>query len=792
MFPRYCTLSLMLLATACQRHTVPTASLTPALPAPPVEAGVSQQLAEARKQVLSHVAYTLSLAVPLQKTQPISAEEVVTFSLRDNRQPLQLDFKATPGHLLRVVVNGQPVAIDYRNEHLVLPASALRLGHNEVKISFTAGDQSLNRNDDYLYTLLVPDRARTVFPVFDQPDLKASFTLSLQVPRPWQAVANGLLTDSTAASLDGRVPGFKVYQFAPSDTISTYLFSFAAGKFRQLTQGVDGRTMRFLHRETDSTKLRLSVPTIFAQHGRALSFLQEYTGIPYPFQKFDFTAIPDFQYGGMEHVGAIDYKASTLFLDQGATRDQELARRNLLNHETAHMWFGDLVTMRWFNDVWMKEVFANFMADKLSGGDEQGDDQQLKFLTDHYPLAYAVDRTQGANAIRQPLANLQDAGSLYGNIIYHKAPIMMRQLEALMGEENFQAGVREYLKKYAHGNATWPDLIAILDTHTPADLVAWNQVWVNQPGRPMIDFELLSPNNQPHQLLIRQHAEDGSDRLWPQQFDVTIVYPSGPVVVPVAISGREVHVPVPPAQETPLTILFNTQGRGYGVFPVTPQLADRLATLPGPVARASAYIALYENMLNERGLAPRPLLDRLLAQTAHENKDLNIKLLTGYISDIYWKFLPPAERIELAPALENALWQAMRQQPRPGEQKLYFKAYQSIALTPAAQARLYAIWHTQRPPAQIKLTEDDYTSLALALAVRDYPAPQPLLPQQLARIKNMDRRQRLEFLMPALSPDGAVRDQFFTSLKDEKNREKEAWVATALGYLHHPLRQATS
>ena len=115
-----------------------------------------------------------------------------------------------------------------------------------------------------------------------------------------------------------------------------------------------------------------------------------------------------------------------------------------------------------------------------------------------------------------------------------------------------------------------------------------------------------------------------------------------------------------------------------------------------------------------------------------------------------------------------------------------------MALTPAAQARLYKIWQTQQPPAQVKLTEDDYTSLALALAVRDYPAPQPILAQELARIKNVDRRQRLEFLTPALSPEVAVRDQFFAALKQEKNREKEAWVATALGYLHHPLRQATS
>ena len=172
----------------------------------------------------------------------------------------------------------------------------------------------------------------------------------------------------------------------------------------------------------------------------------------------------------MEHVGAIDYKASTLFLDEGATQDQTLARASLVAHETAHMWFGDLVTMQWFDDVWMKEVFANFMADKIT----QVSGQKTQITTsssslDHYPAAYGIDRTAGANPIRQPLANLQNAGSLYGNIIYHKAPIMMRQLERLMGLDAFQQGLQEYLKTYAHGNATWPDLIKILDARTPAD-----------------------------------------------------------------------------------------------------------------------------------------------------------------------------------------------------------------------------------------------------------------------------------------------------------------------------------
>ncbi len=188
----------------------------------------------------------------------------------------------------------------------------------------------------------------------------------------------------------------------------------------------------------------------------------------------------------MEHPGAIFYNASGLLLDESATQKQLLGRASLISHETAHMWFGDLVTMKWFNDVWMKEVFANVMAAKIVNPSFPTVNHDLRFLFSYYPAAYDVDRTDGANPIRQPLANLNEAGSLYGAIIYQKAPIVMRQLELLLGEESFRDGLREYLKAHAFGNATWNDLITILDARTDADLVAWSRAWVEERGRPRI------------------------------------------------------------------------------------------------------------------------------------------------------------------------------------------------------------------------------------------------------------------------------------------------------------------
>ena len=146
------------------------------------------------------------------------------------------------------------------------------------------------------------------------------------------------------------------------------------------------------------------------------------------------------------------YRESSLFLDDNATQNQKLNRSRLIAHETAHMWFGDLVTMKWFDDVWLKEVFANFLADKVTSQSFPDVNHYLNFMTDHYERAYSVDRTLGSTPIKQPLDNLKNAGTLYGRIIYDKAPIMMRQLEALVGEESFRKGMQNYIKTYANGN----------------------------------------------------------------------------------------------------------------------------------------------------------------------------------------------------------------------------------------------------------------------------------------------------------------------------------------------------
>lgn len=753
-------------------------------------AGVSWTLASERARIISDVRYAMQFTIPDSLGERISGRATIRFRLKDADRSLVLDFQQPDESVMAVRVKDSEVAYELMNGHIVVPASHLEVGENAVEIEFLAGDASLNRNREFLYTLFVPDRARFAFPCFDQPNLKARYSLTLDVPASWQAVANSaVLSHETTADR-------AVFRFAETEPLSTYVFAFAAGEFEVVEAERAGRVMRMYHRETDSTSVARNTAAIFDLHAGALDWLEAYTAIEYPFGKFDFVLIPSFQYGGMEHAGAIFYRASRLLLDESATQNEELGRASLIAHETSHMWFGDLVTMDWFNDVWTKEVFANFMAAKIVNPAFPDIDHQLRFLLAHYPAAYEVDRTVGTNPIRQELDNLNEAGSLYGAIIYQKAPIVMRQLEGLMGEERLRDGVREYLRAFQFANATWPDLIEILDKLSEEDLSSWSQVWVDEPGRPTLTPRLaLDEGGKVASLTLEQSDPRGRERLWNQRLVVLLVYPDTQWSFPVQLKDRRLEVADAAGLPAPNLVLPDGRGFGYGLFALDPASLDYLLehtpSLPLTLTRGIAWLSLWEAMLEGR-VPAAGIVELARNALGSETNELLIQRILAYLESAYWRFLPEAERQRRAPEVESLLWTLLEEAPTATLKASYFNAYRSLALTEAAEQRLERIWRQELELGGLPLSERDHTRLALDLALREVAGWEAVLDEQERRIENPDRKERFIFVRPALSADPAVRDRFFESLKQPGMREHEPWVLEALRYLHHPLRAAYS
>ena len=724
----------ILLATACTSPASEAARYAD-------EEGVSLQLAQLRHRTISDLRYELTFHIPAEKDSAILGEEILRFHL-DSLYDIPLDFM---------------------DGHLILPADTLKLGENEIHLTFTAGNQSLNRRDDYLYTLFVPARAHTAFPCFDQPNMKGRFKLTLDVPADWKAVSNTYSQQEDYLAAEAIVDttneaSHKMIHFAETEPLSTYLFAFATGHFeyQTYTDEKNGRTIGAFYRETDLNRLA-QLPDIFKEVCFALDWLEYYTSIKYPFAKYDLVILPGFQFGGMEHTGATFYNDNTLFLSAHPTLNEILSRSQLITHETSHMWFGDLVTMDWFNDVWTKEVFANYFAAAITEPMYPTIDHNLNWLSTFQTSALSEDRTDGRTSIQQTLDNLNNAGLIYNNIIYCKAPIVMRKMVEIMGKDNFQRGIRKYLKKYSYANATWDDLIEILDAETSADLAAFSEAWVKQKGMPVITYN-NDGTYQPTDII------DGTPTgKWQQQWKDSIT-PDG-------------------------QILPNIDGRGYGLFTFADKkqlkgLLNIWQSTQG-VTRQSLLMTLNENYLAGK-LSHIEWFNTLLEGLKKETDVQTASTLTRYMSEpllqLYYASDP-----QLADLESQLLYQATSHQLNAVRTQLW-RLLASRATSEKVVDALYAEWNAATNPL---LSINDWMTFAYELSVRRPAQSEHILNRQRERLDNPDRQRQFAFIRQSVVADDSLRDKFFEQLiTDSETRRTEPWARSALYYLNHPCRQS--
>lgn len=748
-----------------------------------VEPGMSRELARQRKATVSDVIYNLSVGIDSVTTVNPDGTIEIKFTYKPDHRPLQLDFAGE--NVKKLTVNGHVVATPvWHDGHIVIDNDLLVAGDNTVSVSFTSAGRALNRNPGYMYTLFVPNRAHSVFPCFDQPDMKASYNLTLTVPGRWKAVSNS----PVMSSVENEDSGLRTIRFGATEPLSTYLFAFAAGEFEYRQHTRDGRTIGAYYRETDPYRLA-QLDEIFSQVESSLKQLEDYTGIPYPFAKYDLVILPGFQFGGMEHTGATFYNDNTLFLGKSATAANHLSRAKLIAHETSHMWFGDYVTMEWFDDVWTKEVFANFFAARLTRELLPEFDHDLEWLRVYMTAALAQDRSDGSTPIRQELDNLKNAGLIYNNIIYNKSPLMMGKLAELTGEESFRAGIRKYLADHAYGNATWDDLVDALASFTDADIERFSRAWVYEEGMPEIRFKV-----DDNRLIVTQIDPRGRGIVWPQTFDVVLSDGKNAGTVTVTFDGSTDRVEVPTGFESvPELIIPAADGRAYGLLVTDAGNLSRVmedALTPDgivaglrPVGRMATLMMLNENYL-AGNIATPDWLDYLIRSIEKTDDSQMLSSLTGYASSALIDLTP-----EDAAMFEARLFDLADNHQSKQAKTLVLKKLLSSARSPQSIGRLYDLWKKGESPL---LGKDDFSDMALQLAVALPQNADSIIAVQRARIGTGDRLRRFDFVSRAAVSDTVVLDSLFESLYDPANRLVEPWTLSLLSLLNHPSRHDRS
>jgi aminopeptidase N len=730
------------------------------------EKGVTLALAEQRVKQIHGVEYDLAFQISASSDSLSRGRVTVTFRL-DQPQEVVLDFY-NAAHVEQVSLPCQLV-----NEHIVLPASSTKAGENRVTIDFRVEPRLLNYRGELVYTLSVPDKARRLFPCFDQPDMKSIYRLTLTLPAGWKAISNG----KSLAAEDGETS--TTIRFAPTEPLSTYLFAFAAGKFSQRSMTQKGRTITLYHCETDPARVA-QCDDILKEVFASLDWLEEYTAIPYPFAKYELALIPGFQFGGMEHTGATLYNDQMLFLLPQATLNERLARTALIAHETAHMWFGDYVTMRWFGEVWTKEVFANYYAACMSEPLYPDVDHRLRFMLSYAPTAYAEDRTEGANPIQQLLPNLQDAGLIYGNIIYDKSPMMMRQLVAKIGSTTFREGIRSYLKRYAFGNATWEDLIEILDDLSPEDLKAWSHSWVNEAGMPVYRI-----SRKGQKLVIRQ-----PEVVRPQK--ITFLIDGEMMVADCSSAVTTLRIPAGAK-----TILPNVDGMAYGYFAMEGGLQQASIDAVRPdstktqsrfkvdaLVRGALLINLHEAMW--RGDLSASDFSQLLTTYLPAESDPQLySLAAGYLRVAHNRYAEGANE-----PLEEMLTQLLLNDSVPSRKVVALRALADVMESPKAIDTLYGLWSGATVVPNFTLSDVDAMNLSYQLAIRLPEKADEIVKTQHDRLTNDYFRRQYEFVSPAVSPRQEERDALFERLLQPEGRSVEPWALSALSFLNHRYRRS--
>jgi aminopeptidase N len=763
--------------------------------AAPTEPGVSHALAITRASRLSDLHYRLSFTLKEHESTVVGTEDL-TFESKSGGD-LPIDYRE--GTLQSAMLNGQTIPTVLENGHLNLPAVA---GRNTLHLTFTshaaAAGKAITRYEDrddgseYFYTLFVPMDASMAFPCFDQPDLKARFTLDVERPVGWTVIGNTapLLATGTHS------------KFAETRPISTYLFAFAAGPFAAVRSRNSAEPTVYA-RKSQLVRAQQEAPQVQQMAARGITYLSTYFAQPFPFPKYDLVLIPGFPFGGMEHAGATFLNEDGVLFRSTPTASDYFRRNILVLHETCHQWFGDLVTMRWFDDLWLKEGFAQYMAYKALARLEPTSNPWKHFYEDIKPLAYGIDDTQGTTPIFQNIANLKDAKSAYGAIVYQKAPAILKQLEFRIGSDNFREGLRYYLKHNAYGNAEWSDLIAAFKIaggngagtslaagRPPAqDIDAWADAWIKHRGMPQIDVAWSCSNDKINHLTLSQHDVLPEGLVWPISNQITLNY-FGQTKIPNRLlradwstSSFEVRKAV--GEPCPTFIFSNVGDEAYGRFlldhtsevAASRQIVGAPLDQQDPLLRTMLWGALWDNIRFAKS-PPKGYIELALKALPTETDESLARVQGARTATVLHSYLNEAARKKLASDAESVVADRMLHAQSLGLRIVNFRTFTGIAeTTPALQQIKDLLSGKLVVPGLTFMPLDRWNLISHLIAMND-PEAATLFAAEKAR-DHSGEGQRYAYAAEAATPSTDVKARYFEEYLHSQTIQED-WITQSL------------
>jgi aminopeptidase N len=784
-------------AVAARWFILITALMFPAFPrisfAATPDSGISRELARSRAGRVSDLHYRLNFDFERGSRQT-HGTETLTFRLKDASSDLALDYR--DGTLEAAALNGHFIPTELHEGHLILPLGALQSGDNSMTLRFTSrvdtSGAAITRFEDkedgseYIYSLFVPMDASMAFPCFDQPDLKARFTLGVTAPSEWTVISN------TAPARKSISSAITETDFAETRPISTYLFAFTAGPWASVHHAA-GLPDVYVRR-SQVKRAEAEVPELQEITQRGMGWLASYFNQPFPFPKYDIVLIPGFPFGGMEHAGATFLREDAILFRQAPTASDRFARDIVTLHELTHQWFGDLVTMRWFDDLWLKEGFAQYMAYRAMDALHPETDSWKHFFEEIKPQAYSIDETEGTTPIFQDIPNLKDAKSAYGAIVYQKAPAILKQLEFRLGPDAFRRGLQIYLAQHAYGNAQWADLIEAFHSASGQNVQSWADAWVLRRGMPEVTAAFTCNDDQLASLTLHQHDVLSGNYVWPISTNVLLgkgVHEAGNILH-ANFDTADASIPVPPHTACPAFLYANAGDEAYGRFLLDPQSARFLApdgeinksvpvdNVSDAFLRSQLLASFWENV-RKAEFAPSRFAEIALGDLNAESDESISRVLGAHLTTALHAYIAPGRGPRVI-AWNTAL-DRMNLASTLGLRIVSFRTFVSLADDASSQDVLIRLLRGDETVPGLELRPLDRWNIVAKLIAMKNPAADELLAAEQKRDQSTDGL-KYAWAVQAGRPDAAAKQQYFDAyvLSSKNSAAKpEDWLTQSLG-----------
>lgn len=702
---------------------------------------------------------------------------------------------AITGSVHSVLLNGEVLDPEKVSDGIRIQLPNLKAENELVVVAqgkYTNTGEGLHRFQDpvddevYLYTQFeVPD-SRRMFAVFEQPDLKATFQFNITAPSYWKVISN-----SPTPEPDQLRAGVSVWNFVPTPRISSYITALVAGPYVEVRDELvssSGKSVPLGVFCRKSLFEYLDAEYIFEKTKQGFEFFEQQFQVPYPFEKYDQLFVPEFNAGAMENAAAVTFTETYVFRSKVTNATKERRVVTIL-HELAHMWFGDLVTMRWWNDLWLNESFAEYASTLATQEATEWHGAWATFASLEKAWAYRQDQLPSTHPVVATINDLEDVQVNFDGITYAKGASVLKQLVAWVGQEAFMKGVSSYFKKHAYKNTELADLLRELENESGRELTEWSKLWLETAGvntiRPEIteqdgvitSFSILQtaikdyPYLRPHRLAVGFYSLEGNNLVRTNRLELDV-------------QGAKTEVPELVGKTRPDLILLNDDDLTYAKIRLDEQswlvALEKLSLISDPLARALIWGSAWD-ATRDGEIASRDFIKLVLRHIAQETESTTMTILLRQILSVANLYVAPENRLKAQLEVADGLWKLANEAKAGSDAQLQFvKFFAQFARSKEQLEIVDALLNSKTVLEDLAIDTDLRWELITALAVGGI-ATKGLIDSVLAS-DNTANGQKSHAAAIAAIPEQASKQEMFNKLVDTDELSNALVNSASLGF----------